>query len=58
MKPRRVVSGLLLLVGLGLALTGQFYFAYRREYVWDGVLLWCASALSFGLLVWRMRRRG
>jgi hypothetical protein len=35
---------------------GQFYFAYRREYVWDGVLFWCVSLLSFGLLVWRTVR--
>ncbi len=58
MKRRRLASGLLLIVGLGFALLGQFYFAYRREYVWDGVLLWCAAVLSFGLLVWRMGRRG
>jgi hypothetical protein len=56
-KPRRIVSGLLLIVGLGFALLGQFYFAFRREYVWDGVFLWCVAVVSFGLLLWRMGRR-
>ena len=46
----RMVDVLLLLVGLGFALLGQFYFGFRREYVWDGVLFWCVSFLSFGLL--------
>ncbi len=57
MKHRRVVSSLLLGVGLGFALLGQFYFAYRREYVRDGVFFWCAAILSFGLLLRRMEQR-
>jgi hypothetical protein len=52
----RTVDVLLLLVGLGFALLGQFYFGFRREYVWDGVLFWCISFLSFGLLRWRIAR--
>ena len=56
MKRGRGVSGLLLLIGSVFALLGQFYFAYRREYVWDGVLFWCIAIYSFGLLLWRMTR--
>nr|HID14852.1 hypothetical protein [Anaerolineae bacterium] len=51
MKRRRVASGFLLIVGMGFALLGQFYFTHRREYVWDGVLLWCVAIFSFGLLL-------
>ncbi|MFQ6101716.1 MAG: ArnT family glycosyltransferase [Anaerolineae bacterium] len=56
MKRGRGVSGLLLVIGLGFALLGQFYFAYRREYVWDGLFFWCIAVLSFGLLLRRVRR--
>ncbi len=56
MKRGRVVSGLLLSVGLGFALLGQFYFACRRDYVWDGLFFWCAAMLSFGLFMRRMER--
>jgi hypothetical protein len=55
-KRGRAVSGLLLIVGVGFASLGQFYFAHRREYVWDGVLFWCVAILSFGLLLRRMGR--
>ncbi|MEA3338669.1 MAG: glycosyltransferase family 39 protein [Chloroflexota bacterium] len=58
MKRERVISGLLLLIGVGFALLGQFYFTYRREYVWDGAFFWCVAILSFGLLLWRMGARG
>ncbi len=51
-------SGPLLLIGLVFAILGQFYFAYRREYVWDGVLFWSIAIYSFGLLLWRTARRG
>jgi len=54
---RRTISRLLLIIGLGFAFLGQFYFAYRREYVWDGVLFWCIALLSFGILMWRMARQ-
>jgi len=56
-KRERVASGLLLIVGLGLALLGQFYFAHQREYVWDGLFFWCVATLSFGLLLRRVERR-
>jgi len=56
MERGRTVDVLLLLVGLGFALLGQFYFGFRREYVWDGVLFWCVSFLSFGLLRRRIVR--
>ncbi len=49
-KHSRVLSGLFLIVGLGFAFLGQFYFFYRREHVWEGVLFWCVAILSFGLL--------
>jgi len=52
----RVGTGLLLVVGLVFALLGQFYFANRREYVWDGVLLWAVALFSFGLLLGRTGR--
>ena len=51
------VTGLLLIVGLSFGLLGQFYFAFRREYVWDGVLFWAVSIFVFGVLMWRVRRR-
>ena len=56
MRRGRAVTGLLLVVGLGFALVGQFYFANRREYVWDGVLLWAVALFSFGLLLGRTER--
>lgn len=49
-------AGLLLVVGLAFAFLGQFYFAYRREYLWDGVFFWGAAVLSFGLLLNRTIR--
>ena len=52
----RRIDALLVAVGLGIALLGQFYFALRREYVWDGVLFWCVALVSFGLLRWRTTR--
>lgn len=54
----RVLSAFLLIVGLGLALLGQWYFFFRREYVWDGVFFWCVAILAFSLLLWRARRSG
>jgi len=56
MKRERIVSGLLLLVGLGLAFLGQYYFAYRRDYRWDGVIFWCVAILLFVLLFRRKKR--
>lgn len=56
MRRGQTVAGLLLGIGLWFAVLGQFYFAYRREYVWDGVLLWCAAVLAFGLLLRQVAR--
>ena len=56
MKRGRVFSFVLSAVGLAFAFLGQLYFAWRREYVWDGVLFWCVAILSIGLLLWRMDR--
>jgi hypothetical protein len=53
-----MVTGLLLIVGLGFAFLGQFYFARRREYVWDGLFFWAVAILSLGLLLIRLRRLG
>jgi hypothetical protein len=47
----------LLIVALVCALVGQFYFAYRRQYVWDGALFWGASILVLSVLMWRVVRR-
>ena len=57
MKQSDPLYGLLLIIGLVFALLGQFYFAYKREYVWDGVLCWCIAVCSFGLLLWRTTRQ-
>jgi hypothetical protein len=51
-----VVTSVLVVVGLGFALLGQFYFVYRREYVWDGVFFWCVAVLSLGLFLWWLDR--
>ncbi|MDY7078671.1 MAG: glycosyltransferase family 39 protein [Chloroflexota bacterium] len=48
---------LLLVIGLVFAFLGQFYFAYQREYVWDGVLFWCLAILAFSTLLWRVTRQ-
>ena len=58
MRREHTISGTLLLVGVGCALLGQFYFTYRREYVWDGAFFWLVAVLSLGVLGWRMRRQG
>lgn len=50
-------AGLLLIIGLICGSLGQFYFAFRREYVWDGVLLWGIAILSLSLMMWRLTRR-
>ncbi len=42
--------------GLALGTLGQFVFVYRREYVWDGVLLWGAGILFLSLAQLRARR--
>jgi len=57
MRDRDWKTGLFLLLGLAFASLGQFYFAYRREYVWDGLFFWCAAVLSFALLLRRVERR-
>jgi len=51
------ISTLLLVIGLGFALLGQFYFFCRREYVWDGVFLWSVALFSLGLFLWRVDRK-
>jgi hypothetical protein len=55
MKSKRAWS-VLLVVGLALAALGQVYFAYRREYVWDGVFFWAAAIIAIGLVVRWTRR--
>ena len=52
MSPRdRRLASLCLLGGLALAMVGQFYFAKRPEYVWDGVLLYGLAVALFLLAV-------
>jgi 4-amino-4-deoxy-L-arabinose transferase-like glycosyltransferase len=46
----------LLLAALVLVLLGQFYFAYRPDYVWDGLVFHAAAGGCF-LLAWRQVRR-
>ncbi|HET92370.1 MAG TPA: hypothetical protein ENN99_16770 [Chloroflexi bacterium] len=50
-------SKLLLIIGLACATLGQYYFVYRWQYVWDGVLIWGVALLSFGLLARRTVRQ-
>ncbi|HEC34692.1 MAG TPA: phospholipid carrier-dependent glycosyltransferase, partial [Chloroflexi bacterium] len=42
-RERRIVA-FLLAVGLALTLLGQTYFAWRRAYVWDGVVFYALGA--------------
>ena len=60
MNGKKRAGGALLIVGLVLAAAGQSYLTYRPQYVWDGVLLWGAAVLSWGLgLRWiRQSERG
>jgi len=50
-------GAVLLALGLALAGLGQYYFAFRREYVWDGVLFWANGILFLSLLLRRLVRR-
>jgi len=52
----RTGESLLFTTGLGFALLGQYYFVFRREYAWDGVLFWGVAVLAFGLLLGRVAR--
>ena len=54
MTKRHRVTALLLAAALGLAALGQFYFAHRREYLWDGLVFYGLAALFFVLA----RRQG
>lgn len=56
MRQERIISGLMLLVGLALALLGQVYLCYRRLYVRDGILLWGLAVVLFGWLALRLSR--
>ncbi|MCU0510228.1 MAG: hypothetical protein MUC34_17995 [Anaerolineae bacterium] len=47
---RSVARWALLLACLLFAVLGQFYFAKRPEYFWDGALFYAASALCLALL--------
>ena len=52
MSPRnRRLASLCLLGGLALAMVGQFYFAKRRDYIWDGVFLYGLAVALFLLAV-------
>ncbi|MEA3375865.1 MAG: glycosyltransferase family 39 protein [Chloroflexota bacterium] len=46
----------MLVVGLALAAVGQFYFMHRREYPWDGAVLWAGSILFLALALRRVQR--
>jgi 4-amino-4-deoxy-L-arabinose transferase-like glycosyltransferase len=56
MQQRDRKSSLLLILALAFALLGQFYFIFRREYVWDGVLFWTVAILALMMLLARARR--
>ncbi len=52
---RRRLALLLLAAALGLAALGQFYFFYRRSYLWDGAVFHSLAAVCF-VLAWRLTR--
>jgi 4-amino-4-deoxy-L-arabinose transferase-like glycosyltransferase len=43
-------KGLLLIGTVGFATLGQFYFFWRREYVWDGVIFMSIALVCFAML--------
>jgi len=49
----RKVAALLSCGALALAIAAQYYFARKRDYMWDGIFLYAAAALLF-LLVARL----
>jgi len=55
-RDRNRAGTVLFIVGLALAALGQFYFAYRRQYVWDGVLFWAAAIVCLSLALRRAQR--
>ena len=57
MSTKQRIDGGLLAGGLVLAALGQFYLTYRREYVWDGVLLWLVAVLLLATALVRVRSR-
>lgn len=44
---RRRLAILCLMLSLALAAAGQYYFAQRRDYMWDGVFLYALASLLF-----------
>ncbi len=57
MKMGRERAARFLLAGaLAFALLGQYYFAHRRDYFWDGVLLYAVAVTLFLSLVRREER--
>lgn len=54
-KGRRALSLSLLAAALALAVLGQLYFFWRREYLWDGLIFHGLAAVFF-LLAWRFTR--
>jgi 4-amino-4-deoxy-L-arabinose transferase-like glycosyltransferase len=48
-RGRRVAVWLLVAAALALAILAQFYFFYRREYLWDGVVFLGLAAVCFWL---------
>jgi 4-amino-4-deoxy-L-arabinose transferase-like glycosyltransferase len=57
MKEIRWHQALLLVVGVGLMLLGQFWLVYRRESWRTGIAFWIAAALSLGLLWFEVQPR-
>ncbi len=47
----RIIPVGLLVLGIVLALLGQFVLSYRRVFWRDGLFLWCSSIIAFGLLL-------
>ena len=46
----RKVAALLSCGAIALAIAAQYYFARKRDYMWDGIFLYAAAALLFMLV--------
>lgn len=55
-KKSRLVS-LLLVLSISLALVAQWYFAKKRDFIWDGIALYTIAMLVFSRIIARVEGR-
>lgn len=55
-RNRRVVA-LLLILSLLLAFLGQHYFAKKRDFMWDGILIYAVAMMAFAWVISRVEGR-